>query len=274
VIGLTGASLAFRDELLDLFNPGVRNVPVRAAPPQSPDALLAAVQAAHPHARVTSLTLFAEPGESARVTLAPEPGQRRGETVYIDPYTGAMLPPLRGDDAFEWIESLHRWLLLPREPGRAVLGHAGAVPDGPGAHGPLPALAAPPGRLAGLARRQSGAERPLLPVEPARRGRHLGAAAYLVFATTGAYWSLRHPARHRRRLGRRKRPPARGAGRPRTGASGAVQPVVLAPAWTTFVRPGARLDAWRRARARTSGTGRSRSPGWRPTRPTSARAVA
>jgi sulfite reductase (NADPH) flavoprotein alpha-component len=237
VIGLSGASLAFRDELLDLFNPGVRNVAVRAAPPQSPDALLRAVQAAHPHARVASLTLSATAGESARATLALVPGQRRGETVYIDPYTAAMLPALRGDDAFEWIESLHRWLLLPREPGRAVLGTLALC---------LTGLA-----LTGLYLRwprRPGDWRAWFVVNPALKGRSflwslhavagtLALPLYLVFATSGAYWSfdiLRDTVDGWAGVSRAPRAAPAVAGRDKRKA--APQPVVLAPAWAAFVK--------------------------------------
>jgi sulfite reductase (NADPH) flavoprotein alpha-component len=190
VIGLTGALLAFRDELLDLANPGVRSVAVRQAPPLAPDVLLQAARSAHPDERITGLTVYAEAGESARVGFAPPPGQRRGETIYLDPYSGATLPALQGDAVFDWIESLHRWLLLPREPGRAVLGTLALC---------LTGLA-----LTGLylrwPRRLSD-WRAWFVVNPRLKGRsflwNLHAVAgtfalplYLVFALTGAYWSF------------------------------------------------------------------------------------
>ncbi|OFA05850.1 sulfite reductase flavoprotein subunit alpha [Duganella sp. HH101] len=122
VIGLTGAILAFRDELLDVLNPGVTSVAVRQAPVLAPPQLAEAVRRAHPGARITSIVLDAEPGSTARVGLAPAPGAQHGETVFVDPYSGAMLPPLHYDEVFEWVESLHRHLLLPRDDGRPVAG--------------------------------------------------------------------------------------------------------------------------------------------------------
>jgi sulfite reductase (NADPH) flavoprotein alpha-component len=236
VIGLSGATLAFRAELLDLFNPNVRNVPVRQAPVLGPDAVLAAVQGAHPHERVTNLMLFAEPGASARVTLAPEPGQRRGETIHVDPYTGAMLPALRGDAFFEWVESLHRWLLLPREPGRAVLGTLALC---------LTGLA-----LSGLYLRwprRVNDWRAWLTFKPGLKGRsflwslHAVAGtwtllAYLLFAATGAYWSfdiLRDTVDGWADV---KRPPRVTApAKPKNKEAAARQRLPeLAPAWATF----------------------------------------
>lgn len=122
VIGLTGATLAFRDELLDLLNPGVRQVAVQNAPLQTPQQILQAAKLAHPQGRINSIIVYSTPGASARVGLAPEGAARRGETIYLDPYTGALLPALRYDEVFEWVESLHRFLLLSREDGRPVAG--------------------------------------------------------------------------------------------------------------------------------------------------------
>jgi sulfite reductase (NADPH) flavoprotein alpha-component len=124
VIGLTGAILCFREECLDLLNPGVRSVPARPAPLLTPQQLTAAL--VQDGRRIASLTISAQDDgasrAAAKVQFAPPPGQRRGDTAYLDPYTGAVQPALRGAGFFEWIESLHRWLLLPHEPGSIVAG--------------------------------------------------------------------------------------------------------------------------------------------------------
>ncbi|WP_343730416.1 sulfite reductase flavoprotein subunit alpha [Duganella sp.] len=122
VIGLTGAILAFREQILDALNPGVRNVAVQDLPTLGPQQIMLAAQAARPHERVTSIIFYDTPGSSARVGLAPAPGQRKGETIYFNPYTGALLPELAGEGFFEWTEQLHRFLLLPRDPGKMVSG--------------------------------------------------------------------------------------------------------------------------------------------------------
>ena len=123
VIGLTGAILSFREEIVDAMNPGSSHpgaAPGAVALP--PPALLAAVEAGLDGRRVNALTVFADNGRAARANLAPLPGQARGETRGVDPYTGALLPEPRGDAFFEFVERLHRWLLLPRDDGKAVTG--------------------------------------------------------------------------------------------------------------------------------------------------------
>jgi sulfite reductase (NADPH) flavoprotein alpha-component len=122
VIGLTGATLAFREEILDALNPGVRTVAVQSAPVMAPQQIMQAARLVKPHERVTNIILYDTPGSSARVGLAPAPGERKGETVYLNPYTGALLPELHYEGFFEWVEQLHRFLLLPRDPGKMVSG--------------------------------------------------------------------------------------------------------------------------------------------------------
>ncbi len=40
----------------------------------------------------------------------------------VDPWTAELLPEPKGDAFFEFVESLHRWLLLPRDTGKPVTG--------------------------------------------------------------------------------------------------------------------------------------------------------
>ncbi|MDR6537910.1 sulfite reductase flavoprotein subunit alpha [Variovorax soli] len=124
VIGLSGAVLSFRAEITDLIDPGLHRVSPQAADaqPLTPAELLDRLQAAHPGQRVAALTLFAQAGRPARVNFAPPPGERRGETRLADPYTAALLPEPRAEAFFELVESLHRWLLMPRDTGKPVTG--------------------------------------------------------------------------------------------------------------------------------------------------------
>ncbi|UXC19892.1 sulfite reductase flavoprotein subunit alpha [Comamonas squillarum] len=122
VIGLTGATYSFQDEVLDWANPGTASVPVQPSPALTPPQLLAAVRASGEQRRIDRITLYAEPGRSAQLAFAPEKGERRGQSVYLHPYTGAQLPAQSGREFFEWNERLHRWLLLPRDDGKPITG--------------------------------------------------------------------------------------------------------------------------------------------------------
>ncbi|MES2103801.1 MAG: sulfite reductase flavoprotein subunit alpha [Pseudomonadota bacterium] len=122
VIGLSGALLSFREEIVDLLNPGILHVPPSAGRALPPDQLLAKASAQDPGRRIVALAMSAAAGESAKLTYAPPKGIRRGEIRYADPYTGALLARPTGQDFFEWTERLHRWLLLPTDSGKLVAG--------------------------------------------------------------------------------------------------------------------------------------------------------
>ncbi|MGK5065349.1 PepSY domain-containing protein [Janthinobacterium sp. LB3P112] len=188
IIGLSGATLAFKEELLDVMNPGVRHVAVETRAPLTPGQLSNIAAAEHGQ-RVASITMYAEAGAAPRIFFAPKNGQRRGESIYVHPYTGATQPALMGAGFFEWTESLHRWLLLPRDPGRQVAGALALC---------LLGLA-----VSGLYLRWP--RRPLdwrtwLTFDPAQKGRsflwNLHAVAgtwclvvYVALTLTGIYWS-------------------------------------------------------------------------------------
>jgi sulfite reductase (NADPH) flavoprotein alpha-component len=190
VIGLSGATLSFREELLDAMNPVGRHVAVQPMPVLTPPELLAAVRAAHGERAINTLTVFAAPGRPARVVFAAARGERRGDALRLDPYTGAALPPLVGEAFFDWTENLHRWLLLPREQGRVATGVLAAG---------LLFLA-----LSGLYLRwprRASDWRAWLTFDPTTGGRSflwglhsvMGTVAlliYLVSTTTGLYWAF------------------------------------------------------------------------------------
>jgi sulfite reductase (NADPH) flavoprotein alpha-component len=99
----------------------VRNVAVQSAPVLGPQQIMLAAsrQAARAHHQ-HHVVRHARRQCAHRSCAAP--GQRKGETIYLNPYTGALLPELAGEDFFEWVEQLHRFLLLPRDPGKMVSG--------------------------------------------------------------------------------------------------------------------------------------------------------
>lgn len=237
-IGVTGALLAFREEIMDLLSPGVMHVQVRQQATLTPQQLLDQIRSAEPQRRVSSLNLSSEAGASVRVVFAPPPGQRRGEARYADPYTGALLPPVTGMEFFEVVERFHRWLLLPTEIGKIVLGTLALS---------LLTLA-----LSGLYLRWP--RRPLslaawLRLDFRLQGRSflwnlhsvLGTwslVMYVIFATTGAYWALdwfKEGVNTLAGEARRGAPMQRGGGGHGHQEGGAVVPLELGQTWATFL---------------------------------------
>jgi len=189
VIGLTGAILAFEDEIVESINPGVFAVPVEPRPRLEPEQILRAARQAHPGERVASLAFKAQAGSTVSVRFAPPRGERRGLEIHVHPYDGSVLPAVRGEAFFQFVDSLHRWLLLPRAPGRIVLGILALC---------LVGLA-----LSGLYLRWPRKKdwRSWLTFNTALRGRSFlwalhaiagtwALVAYLVVAGTGLYWSF------------------------------------------------------------------------------------
>jgi uncharacterized iron-regulated membrane protein len=112
LMGITGAMLAFEDEIVAALNTHVAHVDPRPAPVLTPDALVAALQAEAGAARVGGLTLSNEPGAAVRIRFARGENGDRAQ-VYVDPYDGRVVSVVHGAEFFATLRSLHRWLLLP-----------------------------------------------------------------------------------------------------------------------------------------------------------------
>ncbi|MDP9898883.1 sulfite reductase flavoprotein subunit alpha [Variovorax ginsengisoli] len=238
-IGLTGAVLSFREEIVALANPALQHVaaPATNALPLTPAEWVARLQPR----RIAAITLYAEAGRPVRINFAPAEGQRRGEVRLADPYTAALLPPPRGEDFFDFVESLHRWLLLPRDIGKPLTGAVACV---------LLVLA-----LSGLYLRWP--RRPLawrawLRLDFTLTGRAflwnlhavagtLALLAYLVSSVTGIYWAFDgvrtviDDAAGENRNTRMQRVQA-GAGKPSNAQKTAVGPPDLGAVWTGFLQ--------------------------------------
>ncbi len=120
VVAGTGALIAFEHEILPAINPRVMRVtPGEAAMP--PAALLGKVQAQVDGKSLATLTLSSDPHASTKVLLAPEAGARRGETRYVDPYTGNLLERPRGEGFFRTTTQIHRYLAAD-DVGKHIVG--------------------------------------------------------------------------------------------------------------------------------------------------------
>lgn len=124
VVGVTGGMLSFEHEILSLLNPGVMHVAPQPGGPLPPAELLEKVRANAPGRTLTALTVSSDPTTSARVVLAPPPGGAggpRGETRYVNPYDGALLGALEGQDFFRTTMQIHRWL-ASGDVGKQIVG--------------------------------------------------------------------------------------------------------------------------------------------------------
>jgi sulfite reductase (NADPH) flavoprotein alpha-component len=136
VMGVTGAIMAFEDEIMAASSDGIVAVPVRTADAvMSPDALLAHFIEQSPDSIPIKLTVFPEPGKSARLVYrsrseeALVADEDNTDGTYLDPYNGKVLGKAVGERFFDTVRSLHRYLLLPHNragAGRPITAFAAA----------------------------------------------------------------------------------------------------------------------------------------------------
>jgi uncharacterized iron-regulated membrane protein len=119
VIGLTGATMSFEDEIGAFMNADIMKVEARGAPMLTPDALVARLQATQDLGKVSAVTLSSDPSVAVRIRFARSEGGTRPSSVYVDPTDGHLLGAPRGEEFFATVRQLHRWLLLPGD-GKGV----------------------------------------------------------------------------------------------------------------------------------------------------------
>lgn len=119
IVGTTGAILAFETPIQNWLNRDVRTVVQPTTAALSLDALTAAIARQAPDKRMTSLQISADPAAAVRLVFA---GPGRGETRYVNPYTGALIDGEvnRGQGFFRTTRSIHRWLLIDQLDKQAV----------------------------------------------------------------------------------------------------------------------------------------------------------
>ena len=135
VVGLSGAVLSYEQTILEALNPHLMRVAPAGRAALLPQELVAKARERFPDKTVSAITLAPGADETARVVVnehtagtgAGGPGNRRGTTVFVDPYTGAMLgSELRGDKALQAVEDVHR-RLASGDTGKLIVGISTAL---------------------------------------------------------------------------------------------------------------------------------------------------
>lgn len=122
IVGTTGALLSFEQQIVASLARESRKVDAAGRAALSPAELLTYVAAGQHDKRIVGLSIAREPTQTVRVTFAPR------EQRYVDPYTGALLPPAvsAAETFFRNVRQLHRWLMLgdlgDRDIGRQIVG--------------------------------------------------------------------------------------------------------------------------------------------------------
>ena len=120
LMGITGATVSFQDEILSVLNPSVLQVEKQVAGVLPPVELVERIEAASGK-KVSMLSVETDSGAAAKVFFTPPPGQRRGEMRYFDPYTAEFMGDASGQDFFGLMLQLHRFLAMG-DIGRNITG--------------------------------------------------------------------------------------------------------------------------------------------------------
>jgi len=120
LMGITGAAYSFQDEILRAINPQVLKVQVREGGVLAPAELVRRVEETEGK-KVAMLWVETHSDAAARVFFTPPPGERRGQLRYVDPYTGAFQGDVVGQDFFNLMLNLHRFLTIG-DTGRQITG--------------------------------------------------------------------------------------------------------------------------------------------------------
>ncbi|WP_339546388.1 sulfite reductase flavoprotein subunit alpha [Pseudomonas sp. RA_35y_Pfl2_P32] len=120
VMGFTGATVSFQDEILRALNPQVLQVEKLPAGVLPPADLVARAEATEGK-KVSMLWVDIDSAYAARLSFTPPPGERRGQMRYVNPYTGEFMGDVVGQDFFGLMLQLHRFLAMG-DVGRQITG--------------------------------------------------------------------------------------------------------------------------------------------------------
>ena len=112
IIGVSGAILSYEKEILQAINKDTYFVNI----PQdkqilSTKEILEKYQTENPDSKINSISFSSDKSSSVVLNIASkDPNNRRGESIYLNPYTAEVLPQIEGKDFFMFFFKLHRWL--------------------------------------------------------------------------------------------------------------------------------------------------------------------
>lgn len=127
LIGVTGATMSFEEEIVAGLNAGMMRVETRSTPMLTPDELIARLRTTRDLGKVSAVTMSRDPSAAVRVRFARSEDGSRPSSFYVDPYDANVLGTPRAEDFFATVRKLHRWLMLPDDGkgyGRPITGVA------------------------------------------------------------------------------------------------------------------------------------------------------
>ncbi|MDQ8953798.1 sulfite reductase flavoprotein subunit alpha [Acinetobacter rudis] len=111
IIGVTGAIYSYDQQILQWMNPQSYTVKVESHNKLSPEQIYLHFQQKQPEMQINSINIEQAANASSSINIVKE-GARRGKTIYINPYNAEILPEIKGQEFFQFIQRLHRYLTL------------------------------------------------------------------------------------------------------------------------------------------------------------------
>ena len=110
IVGVSGAILSYEKEIMNLINKDTYYVEV----PQNQERLALSqvvelYQEQHLEHKINSINFSSDINSSIYLNISQD-GSKRGENIYLNPYTAEVLPQVIGKDFFMFVFRLHRWL--------------------------------------------------------------------------------------------------------------------------------------------------------------------
>lgn len=119
VVSFSGAILSYEKELLRLVHSDSFTVTPTASRLTN-EALIERFLEQRKGAKINAITLSKEPNEAVIINIASQKS-RKGESIFINPYTAEILPEVSTHKFFKFVENIHRRLLLG-EVGKQIVG--------------------------------------------------------------------------------------------------------------------------------------------------------
>lgn len=120
IMGVTGAIYSYEQQILKWINEDSYVVTVPEQQKLTPAELYLHFSQQDPTLQINSVTIVTEPSASSTVNIAKE-GHRRGYNMLVNPYNADVLPEIKGEGFFEFVEDLHR-RLTAGEIGKQITG--------------------------------------------------------------------------------------------------------------------------------------------------------
>ena len=110
IMGITGALYSYEQQIIAAISPHSFEVQAQENPTLTPSELYTQIKAQYPSKPIKTLTVASANTQAASVTF--DNGTKHGETRTVNPYTAQLLPQANGEEFFELIENIHRFLAL------------------------------------------------------------------------------------------------------------------------------------------------------------------